>query len=170
MTREDFDILVEKHYRERSEVLVAELSRRYGWHNAEDIVQDGYVRAIEYYASYNGGSFNAWFISILENAARKHMSKERRQGAVYKNPEENPCLQEVQKPNQDWAMSLKTIEDLIKRDFKSERGYSMMMDALLNQVGYEQLSEKYEVPEATIRGTVMRFRNKYKDMLLDMQE
>lgn len=56
---------VEQHYRENFDRLVSVYSRRFGHHNAEDIVQEAYTRALTYLHTYHGPSFDAWLSKIL---------------------------------------------------------------------------------------------------------
>jgi RNA polymerase sigma-70 factor (ECF subfamily) len=48
---------------------------------AEDVVQDAVVRALNYFASYKGGDARAWLLRIVRNAAYGAMANSR-QGAT----------------------------------------------------------------------------------------
>jgi RNA polymerase sigma-70 factor (ECF subfamily) len=55
-------------------------------HDAEDAVQEAYLRAMRYYDSYRGGDPRAWMLAIVRNQCRSQSL--RRQGAKWSQSEE----------------------------------------------------------------------------------
>jgi RNA polymerase sigma factor (sigma-70 family) len=83
--------MIEKHYIENSRKLVQVLRNRAGSiHNAEDVVQEAYCRALKYRRSFdpNTQEFGAWFNTILNNALRCAKRDERRLGMSVEYTEE----------------------------------------------------------------------------------
>lgn len=65
--------LIEQHYRNNFDKIVATFTPRYGAHNAEDIVQEAYARACQYFYSYNPDTeFENWFSRILSRSVISH--------------------------------------------------------------------------------------------------
>lgn len=63
---------IEKHYIENRQKLVKRMLFRSGSEeDAEDIVQEAYLRAILYHKSFNGDMFDKWFSTILNNCLRE---------------------------------------------------------------------------------------------------
>ena len=60
--------LIEQHYRDNFDRLVATYSKRYGKANGEDIVQEAYTRALTYQHTYKGPCFDSWLSRILHRA------------------------------------------------------------------------------------------------------
>lgn len=62
----DRNATVEQHYRENQEKLVNTMARHVPYEDAEDAVQDAYVRAMEYWDKFDPalGSFGQWFNQI----------------------------------------------------------------------------------------------------------
>lgn len=74
---------LEKYYRESYDMLVKTYSKSAGApENAEDVVQEAFARACQYWASYNPerGMISTWFRTILLNALRDYKRDERNRG------------------------------------------------------------------------------------------
>lgn len=77
------NLVVETHYKLYYQALVKLLSFKHSSvHDAEDIVQGAYTRALQYFNSWDGEkfTFEAWFGGILINEEKDFISRERRQG------------------------------------------------------------------------------------------
>src|SRR5438876_1037427 len=46
-------------------------------HDAEDVVQDAYLRALRSYGSFQGGDGRAWFLAIVRNACLTWLKRSR---------------------------------------------------------------------------------------------
>jgi RNA polymerase sigma factor (sigma-70 family) len=75
---------IEAHYRQNSEHLVRHLYPKLGWHNAEDAVQEGYARALEFFESFDEeqGSFDTWFGSVLNSAVSSVLRKQPQESSL----------------------------------------------------------------------------------------
>lgn len=80
----EFNILIEKHYRSNFNALRNRVSRRAeSRHNAEDVVQNAYVNALTYQDTYDDKlSFDKWFSRILSNSLKKYKRDHRMAGMV----------------------------------------------------------------------------------------
>lgn len=75
--------LLNTHYVENYDKLVKRLSYRAGGiHNAEDVMQEAYARALNYLDSFDPmvKGFGAWFNSVINNSLRDFKSTERIRG------------------------------------------------------------------------------------------
>src|SRR3954463_14168756 len=48
-------------------------------HDAEDIVQDAFLRAFKFFESFRGGNSRSWLLSIVRNTAYTWLQKNRKQ-------------------------------------------------------------------------------------------
>lgn len=90
--------LIEAHYRKHRNNLVHRISFRAGGvQEAEDVVQDAYVRAMQYFDSYDvTKEFDLWFSRVLFNALKDHRRSERGYTVVEFDEEHEegiPCQQ-----------------------------------------------------------------------------
>jgi len=75
MTRDEAYKVIEDYYRKNFKRLVNISRGRAGsYHNAEDVVQEAFTRALKYHKSYNPAmtAFDAWFSRILDNSLRSN--------------------------------------------------------------------------------------------------
>ena len=95
MTRDETYKLIEDYYRKNFKKLVNTVRGRAGsYHNAEDVVQEAFTRALKYHKSYNPAitPFDAWFSRILENSLRNHAKDRRAQGMVHDTRTDNLAI------------------------------------------------------------------------------
>lgn len=70
--------IITEHYKKNYRSLVKKMTFRAGteW-DAEDIVQEAYVRALKYYRTFDGENFGKWFSTIINNTLRDHKNNEK---------------------------------------------------------------------------------------------
>jgi RNA polymerase sigma factor (sigma-70 family) len=73
---------LEMYYRDNFDTIVKKLTRRAGSpHNAEDIAQEAFARALRFYDAYDSSRpFEGWFVNILNNSLREFKVAERNYG------------------------------------------------------------------------------------------
>lgn len=112
MTRKDCYKLIEDYYRKNFKKLVNTVRGRAGsYHNAEDVVQEAFTRALKYHKSYNPAMtpLDAWFSRILENSLRTHTKDRRAQGMVMGSARTDNLITTT--PDSFLRMFLKEITD-----------------------------------------------------------
>lgn len=68
---------IEKHYRENYNRIIKRMTFRAGGiHQAEDIVQEAYARALKYYVPARIDEFDKWFSMVLNNTFNDYMRDE----------------------------------------------------------------------------------------------
>lgn len=86
MNKEEVYKLIEDHYRDNFNRMVKYISRNSGnRHNAEDILQEAYTRALLYWKSLEARhdkSMNEWFRGILKNCFRDSLREQLEKGIV----------------------------------------------------------------------------------------
>ncbi len=78
-------------------------------HAAEDVVQEAYLRAAQYFSSFRGGGGRAWLLSVVRRATFDWLKKQRKQMAVEFNEDvhdrgddsANPEFVAIQKCDQE---------------------------------------------------------------------
>lgn len=162
MNRQEAYDLIEKHYRLNCLTLVKRLTGMIGRENAEDVVQEAYCRALQYYTSLSAanGNFNQWFSGILQNAVNKNIRDEKSHG-MFRD-------QELDRVSADVAYNRKFLEE-IEEEINSK---PMHIAFILNCYFFHQYSPAdicEIVPESNvaIRQIIWRFRQdmkrKYKE-------
>lgn len=148
---------IERHYREHSDRLVKQLSiKSRGVHNAEDIVQDMYTKALMYWQTWRGDAdIDTWLTEIRKNTAKDHMTREKLHGAVGKGHDQ---IVEDEPINHSGPARLE-LEDIRKR-ILSKRGkkQQVLVMALLDQMPYHLIEKKAHISNKDIRQHVWEFR------------
>lgn len=69
--------IIENHYRENYGRFIKRMTFRAGGvHQAEDIIQEAYARAMKYYNTLKVDEFDKWFSMILNNSYNDYMRDE----------------------------------------------------------------------------------------------
>lgn len=122
--------LIEEHYRANFNKLVKLMTFRSGteW-DAQDIVQEAYARAIEYYGSFNNTDFNRWFRTVLNNSLRAHKNDEKGYSSALSFDEEDdegiPCSQYNEQINAeiDELIQTKSLAQIEVLTLHFQKGY-----------------------------------------------
>lgn len=152
--------LIEEHYQANRSKLVKRMTFRSGteW-DAEDIVQEAYVRAVKYFASFDNRNFDSWFNTILNNALREHKNNEK--GFSTSSIEEEEELEGVP-CNQYNQLIVEEIYEIINT--KSENQIEVL--TLFFQNGYTARDIGH-ITNHTYSAThqmIQRFRNELKEL------
>lgn len=159
MTKEEFYSLVEQHYRRYAKSDTRAVSRRYGHHNAEDIVQDSYVRVLEYWENIAASDptledlANYMFI-VRGRCASAHMAKERRHGMVIEGAEDMAAFT-VAPAQESWHGLYDVARKIEEQSPELSR---ILKGALLEQRAYSDVAAACGVSEQHVKNTVAQFR------------
>lgn len=76
--------IIKKHYEENYDILVKRMGKRLDCvEDGEDVVQEAFTRALQYYKTWTGDRFENWFNVILSNVYKRFVT-ERRMGGLSK--------------------------------------------------------------------------------------
>lgn len=84
--------IIEDHYKNNFNTLVKRIAFRCGnnYHDAEDVVQEAYLRAIKYKETFDMGlPFKLWFSRILSNSLKDFKREQKAMGTMEEIREEH---------------------------------------------------------------------------------
>lgn len=156
MTRSQVYKLIEKHYRESRERLVDLYSRRVGnFHVAEEIVQEGYTLACQYWNTYTKDeNFDGWINTILGNAAKKAVREERKHGMVDHDTDPDSTLSSDASPEKKVY-----VNELINMITEEPR-HTILKDFFIEQKSQEEISSEQGISQQAVSKIVISFREK----------
>jgi RNA polymerase sigma-70 factor, ECF subfamily len=83
---------------------------------AEDVVQDAFVRALRYFSSFQGGDPRAWLLSIVRNAAYSRLAARRATVPLDDEDGEAPLAEVLRDPGDDPETALARRQDRERLD------------------------------------------------------
>jgi RNA polymerase sigma-70 factor, ECF subfamily len=141
---------------------------------AEDAVQDSFLRAFQNINNFRGGSFRAWLLKIVTNAAYDFMRRRKRRPTEPLFPEDG-YGEEIESPSwlDDPSQSVEaTVEE---REFSASlykildelpeiyRSVLTLVD--LNELDYSDVAAILNIPIGTVKSRLARARLQMKEKL-----
>jgi RNA polymerase sigma-70 factor, ECF subfamily len=128
-------------------------------HEAEDAVQDAFLRAIRYFDSFRGADGRAWLLSIVRNACYTQYRRRRSGGEKVEFDEEIHSLEaEASEPEADLA---NTIAAESVREGLSQLAFEFREVLVLRELeglSYKEIAQVAGVPIGTVMSRLARGR------------
>jgi RNA polymerase sigma factor (sigma-70 family) len=150
---------IENHYKVNFQKILKRMAWRTGnLHQAEDIVQESYYRALKYFNSCREGEFDKWLSMILSNTLKD--SKREEMGVVHVDIDEEEEGQLICSliPSQ----TMREIYELI--DTKSESQIEILNLHLKHSYTPVDISYITEYSYAQVHKTIQRFRKEVMEL------
>jgi RNA polymerase sigma-70 factor (ECF subfamily) len=134
--------------------------------DAEDVVQESYVRAISHFASFRGGDGRAWFLTIVRNGCYDRM-KQRGKSAQNADFDEAIHSRGRQMPNPETALLLAERSEFLKRSLAElpAEYREVLVLRELEQLSYRQIANIVGVPLGTVMSRLSRARQRLQQTL-----
>ena len=136
-------------------------------HDAEDIVQDAYLRAIRHYGTFQGGEGKAWLLKIVRNRCYDAM---RHKGTHERTAPFDEQLHNVGHATLDPEASLLQQEraGLLRRalaELPTELREVLVLREL-EQLSYSEIAGIAKIPVGTVMSRLSRGRKRLQEVLL----
>ena len=132
--------------------------------DAEDIVQEAYLRAFRYFDSFSGTDARAWMLSIVRNSCLTWY-RARKAGSVAFD--ERMHSQDTEQPTQERAMiqksSLSSLRECIEALPFEYRETLVMRE--LEELSYKAIAETTNLPIGTVMSRLSRGRKRLQDCM-----
>ena len=163
MNKQEVYSLLEQHYKNNYKILVKKItSSARSRHNAEDIVQDAFTRAFQYWKSFKVSeekSLEKWFSRILRNSFNQHRLNNILQG-MYVDLDES--MSHFHRPSAYFNIIIKEIEKLIDKK-KPEETYVLRL-FFFYQYKPADIAKVSEKSNEAIRQVIYRFRQELREI------
>jgi RNA polymerase sigma-70 factor (ECF subfamily) len=136
--------------------------------DAEDVVQEAYLRALQYARGFRGGDARAWLLTIVRNTAYKWLRKTRAYEPVEQFDEEihtsgsdgsNP--EQLLLQNADGRLVETALSQL------SVRFREILVLRELEGLSYKEIADVMDVPMGTVMSTLSRARDRFRQAVVD---
>jgi len=134
-------------------------------HDAQDVVQEAYLRAFRSFAGFHGGNGRAWLLTIVRNTSYTLLKKNR--AADFTTFDE-----EIHVPSDESVSPATTLEhtedaELIKEAINELPAEFREILVLRHQEGlsYKEIADLAQIPPGTVMSRLARARGKLKEYL-----
>ena len=135
-------------------------------HDAQDVVQDAFLRAFKYFGGFHGGNSRSWLLSIVRNTTYTWLQKNRKQelATVFdeeihdiEDPASNP---EVLLLNKSDQQEIRRAVEQLPVEFRE-----VMILRELEGMSYKEIAEMADVPIGTVMSRLARARKQLQKQL-----
>jgi RNA polymerase sigma factor (sigma-70 family) len=172
-------MLDHRHLPSFEEAVLAHLDAAYNlarWltHNkqdAEDVVQEAYLRAFRFFPGFRGGDARAWLMKIVRNTCYSwlHTNRPFQEATEFDeklfSPEErNPNPEEAVLQNDSSALVRKALE-MLPLNFRE-----VLILRELEGLSYGEIADITEMPAGTVMSRLSRARKRLRQVLLGLTD
>ena len=139
-------------------------------HDAEDIVQDAFLRALKFFDKFRGGNSRSWVLSIVRNTAYSWLEKNRRHEVGTISDFEIESIQD-DAPNPETFLLQETghreIMEAIEELPVEFREAIVLRE--LEEMSYKEIADMMDVPLGTVMSRLARGRRQLQETLRHRQ-
>jgi RNA polymerase sigma-70 factor, ECF subfamily len=139
-------------------------------HDAEDIVQEAYLRAFKFFGGYHGGDARAWVLKIVRNTSYSFLVKSG-PASVAKEFDEKVHSASTERPGAEAAL-LQSADSRMVREALDELPVHFREVLVLRELegmSYKEIAEVMDIPIGTVMSGLARGRGKLRERLLRMR-
>jgi RNA polymerase sigma-70 factor (ECF subfamily) len=137
-------------------------------HDAEDMVQEAFLRALRYFGTFRGGNGRAWLLRIVRNTCIGSLQRLRAQ-PVHAALDEQTDGGLDEGPGPEELLMRADDGRLIEQALRAlpERFRELLVLRELEGLSYRELAGVVDVPIGTVMSTLSRARQAFRRALLD---
>jgi RNA polymerase sigma-70 factor (ECF subfamily) len=137
--------------------------------DADDVVQEAYLRAFQYADGFRGGDPRAWLLTIVRNTAYRWLGKTR----AYERADqfdEQIHTSGVEPSNPEELLLQNADGRLVERALGvlPVRFREILVLRELDGLSYKEIAEVMGVPMGTVMSTLSRARDRFRDAAADL--
>ncbi|MGA2594897.1 MAG: sigma-70 family RNA polymerase sigma factor [Bryobacteraceae bacterium] len=137
---------------------------------AEDMVQEAYVRVASHFATFRGGDGRAWLLTIVRNSCYDRL---RQKGASVRNTDFDEEVHSAgrQTPNPETALLLAERRELVKKSLAElpAEYREVLILRELEQLSYREIADIAGIPLGTVMSRISRARQQLQRTLFDLR-
>lgn len=142
--------------------------------DAEDIVQESYLRAYKFWSSFQGGDSRAWLLKIVRNTSYTFLDKNRpaAQSEEFDEKIHSDARAVTPAAPDAEASMIRNVESRMLREALEELPVNfreILVLRELEELSYKQISEMLEVPIGTVMSSLARGRERLREILLRLR-
>jgi RNA polymerase sigma-70 factor, ECF subfamily len=136
-------------------------------HDAEDVVQEAFLRAFKFYGSFRGGNFRTWLLTIVRHTCYTWLKENRSPGNVL--PFDEAIHGDVIAPNNQEMEMMKNADVQMLREAVQQLPVEFRETLVLREMeglSYKEIADLANVPLGTVMSRLARARKWLQDRLV----
>jgi RNA polymerase sigma-70 factor (ECF subfamily) len=134
--------------------------------DAEDVVQEAFLRAFKFLDGFHGGNGRAWLLTIVRNASYDWLRANRKNDETVEFDEELHGPEEILSESE--ATMMRTTQQQVVRQAIEELPVGFREVTILRELegaSYKEIAEIIQVPVGTVMSRLARARNQLQRCL-----
>jgi len=139
--------------------------------DAQDIVQESYLRAFKFFSGFQGGDPRAWLLKIVRNTSYSFLEKNR-PASLTEEFDEKIHATEAGAPDAEAEM-VRGIESRMLHDALDALPVNFREILILRELegmSYKEIAEVVNVPMGTVMSSLARGRERLREILVHARE
>ena len=135
--------------------------------DAEDVVQEAYLRAFRFQEGYRGGDARAWLLKIVRNTSYSFLGKKRPPESA-EEFDETMHREPVERPNVEAAL-IRDAESRVVREALQELPANFREILVLREfegLSYKEIAQIVDVPIGTVMSSLARGRTQLRELIV----
>jgi RNA polymerase sigma-70 factor, ECF subfamily len=140
-------------------------------HDAEDVVQEAYLRALKFFGGYQGGDARAWLLKIVRNTSYSFLKRNRPAGLA-EEFDERVHTAATEQPGAEAAL-LQSADSRMLREALDELPVNFREVLVLRELedlSYRQIAEVTGLPVGTVMSSLSRARERLRQSFAVLAE
>ncbi|HXA77622.1 MAG TPA: sigma-70 family RNA polymerase sigma factor [Candidatus Acidoferrales bacterium] len=136
-------------------------------HDAEDVVQEAFLRAVRFFGGYQEGNARAWLLRIVRNTAYSFLEKKRPVELAEEFDETIHSGGSVERDAE--TVLLQSVESNILQEALEDLPVGFREALILRELeglSYKEIAEVMDVPIGTVMSSLARGRTQLRERLL----
>jgi len=136
-------------------------------HDAEDVVQEAYLRAFKFFSGYQGGDARTWVLKIVRNTSYSFLQKSR-PAEMAEEFDETIHLGNAERPGAEAAL-LQSADSRMLHEALDELPVNFREVLVLRELegmSYKEIAEVMDMPIGTVMSGLARGRVQLRERLL----
>jgi len=128
--------------------------------DADDVVQDAYLRAYKYFASFRGENFRAWLLAVVRRAAYDWMHRNRPAEVVSNADMDLDAVASEADDSPETALLRKADQTMVNEMIAAlpPQFREVVVLRELQELSYKEIAEIADVPVGTVMSRLARAR------------
>jgi RNA polymerase sigma-70 factor, ECF subfamily len=137
-------------------------------HDAEDVVQEAYLRSFRFFAGFRGGDARAWLLRIVRNTCYTWLQANRQAALEF---DENLVPPNTYAPNPEQLVLQKNSDTLVRKALEKlpPNFREVLILRELEGMSYREIADITGMPAGTVMSSISRARGRLRQVLTTLQ-